>query len=215
MAGPARMGHPTVFLGFLLSLVLLSGCATTEQSVAAIAAGATAAGAHSPTHEIQQVYYLGAFDPQGQVRPSFYRITVRGQASFISFAKFASGWVPAELVDSLNTRFVFNAQTKEIEMRNREDGVKASLKTGRRMVLFGPEGFREAPKDQRLVIVMGSNADDFFKAVDDSLGIMAGALGERALTDVEMRQEIRAELVRLLEQREKLLDRKLKLREDQ
>ena len=45
--------------------------------------------------------------------------------------------------------------------------------TGRRLVMFGPEGFREAPKDHRLVVVMGSNPDAFFSAVDEALGVVA------------------------------------------
>ena len=37
-----------------------------------------------------------------QVPPSVYRVRVKGQASFLSATKFASGWVPADLVDSLS-----------------------------------------------------------------------------------------------------------------
>jgi hypothetical protein len=36
---------------------------------------------------------------------------MHGQASFISFAKFASGWVPAGLVDSLGSNISFNKAT--------------------------------------------------------------------------------------------------------
>ena len=42
-------------------------------------------------------------------------------------------------------------------------------------MLFGPEGFREAPANHRLVIVMGSSPDKFFGAIDQSLGVIAQA----------------------------------------
>ena len=40
-------------------------------------------------------------------------------------------------------------------------------------MLFGPEGFREAPANHRLVIVMGASPEDFFSAIDESLGLVA------------------------------------------
>src|SRR6185436_10478783 len=46
----------------------------------------------------------------------------------------------------------------------------SSLKPGRRLMMFGPEGFREAPADHRLVIVMGANPKAFFEAIDTALG---------------------------------------------
>jgi hypothetical protein len=39
--------------------------------------------------------------------------------------------------------------------------------------MFGPEGFREAPRDHRLVVVMGSDPSVFFSAVDEALGSVA------------------------------------------
>ncbi len=47
---------------------LQTGCLTTGESVAA-AIGATLFGAQSPNNEIEQIYYLGVFDPQGQIPP--------------------------------------------------------------------------------------------------------------------------------------------------
>src|SRR5947208_52474 len=89
----------------LAGIVLLeSGCATPYQNAALGVAGATVAGAYSPGHEIEQIYYLGVFDPQEQIPPTIYRITVHGQASVISGTEYASGWVPAQLIDSLNSR---------------------------------------------------------------------------------------------------------------
>ncbi len=46
-------------------------------------------------------------------------------------------------------------------------------------MLFGPEGFREAPKDHRLAIVMGSNPKGFFNAMDESLGVISEVQGEQ------------------------------------
>src|SRR6266850_8359765 len=62
----------------LVIAVLTHGCATPLQN-AGLAAGITAAGGRSPGHEIEQVYYLGVFDPQDQVSPAVYRVTVHGQ----------------------------------------------------------------------------------------------------------------------------------------
>ena len=52
-------------------------------------------------------------------------------------------------------------------------------------MMFGPEGFREAPKDHRLVIVMGSNPEDFFKAIDTSLGVVAEAMEEQQFAAID------------------------------
>jgi hypothetical protein len=144
-------------------LLWLSGC-TASLIVAPIAGVATVVGARTPSHELEQVYYFGVFDPAGQMPPILYRIRVRGQSGAISDVRFASGWVPAPVVDSLGSRveetgipaqaprFILTRQTQD-----------------RRLVLFGPEGFREAPRDHRLVIVAGSNPDAFFRAVDEAL----------------------------------------------
>ena len=118
--------------------------------------GATLLGANSPSQEIQQIYYLGTFDPQGQLPPTIYRIRVHGQASFISFIRFASGWVPAHFIDSLSSSVNFKEQkSTSVSIDKGASETLAKLSTGRRLMQFGPEGFREAPRDHRLVIVMG------------------------------------------------------------
>jgi hypothetical protein len=150
-----------------LSGSFLTGCATPAQTVG-LAVGTTVAGAHSPSQEIEQVYYLGVFDPLEQVPPSVYRVTVHGQASIMSLAKFATGWVPADMVDSLNSKIGYDENGK-IELTRMEGDQKFSLNARRRMVLFGPEGFREAPRNHRLVIVMGTNPSRYFEAVKDAL----------------------------------------------
>ena len=152
----------------------LSGCATTAQSVGLGAAAATVAGGLSPTHEIDQTYYLGVFDPMEQLPPMVYRVRVHGQASFISMMRFGSGWVRADLIDSLSGGVTMNHKDGSISF-NETDKQLERLAPGRRLILYGPEGFREAPKDHRLVIVMGSNADGYFEAMDTALGTYAQA----------------------------------------
>jgi hypothetical protein len=156
-----------------LLLVSATGC-NSPYTYAATAIGATIVGAQSPSHEIEQVYYLGIVDPHEQIPTAIYRLTVRGQASFISNTKFASGWVPAQLVDSLNSHIGFEEKGPGVATTQPANSDQLSrIQTGRRLVLFGPEGFREAPRDHRLVIVMGANPDAFFQAIDQALGTLA------------------------------------------
>jgi len=193
----------------LLQLSLASSCA--DPLISGTAGGivvATILGGRSPSHEIEQVYYLGVFDPDDQVPPSLYRLTVRGQASFISAMNFASGWVPASFVDSLGTRMEFKPKGGDLEFRTGQGAEPVSLKVGRRLVMFGPEGFREAPADHRLVVVMGSNPQAYFTAVEEVMGAVAAARREQSQTAVDVRQKIREELLKLAEERVKLAELK-------
>ncbi len=166
----------------LLACWALSACSTEEIIGGTI--GATILGANSPSQEIQQIYYLAAFDPQGQLPPTVYRIRVHGQASFISFVRFASGWVPAKFIDSLGSDVSFGEEkSTAIEFDTAASDKLSKLTTGRRLMLFGPEGFREAPKDHRLVVVMGTSPDDFFAAIDESLGTIAQLRAAQAQRD--------------------------------
>lgn len=176
----------------LVAGLLLGGC--TADGFTAMAAGGTVIGAQAPTNEIEQVYYLGCFDPQNQLPPTIYRVTVRGQASFISFTRFASGWAPASFIDSLSTRVSFEDKDKNLTYSQDSADHAGTLKTGRRLMLFGPEGFREAPADQRLVIVMGTNPEGFFQAIDDASAkvVQAEAVDNPAVT-----AEMSAELERI------------------
>src|SRR4051794_18990866 len=91
------------------------GCASPAQTVgltAGIVTGSTLAGARSPGHEMQQVYYLGAIDPLEQTPATIYRLTVRAQSSGMSSVRFASGWAPAGLIDSLNTWAQFSENSQ-------------------------------------------------------------------------------------------------------
>ncbi|MBD3268427.1 hypothetical protein GF373_17305, partial [bacterium] len=82
-----------IFFVTLAALLMCYGCETGQ--VVGSAAGVTWVGAQAPGNEIQQIYYLGVFDPHEQVPPQVYRITVRGQASAFSGVKYSSGWVHA------------------------------------------------------------------------------------------------------------------------
>jgi hypothetical protein len=167
---------------FVLLVVLAlssAACANMGGTVGAIV-GATLAGAASPTHEVEQIYYLGVFDGREQLPESIYRITVKGQASFMSFTKFASGWVPAAVIDSLGGKVQLSAVAGQgLTITPPHADAISKLNTGRRLVLFGPEGFREAPIEHRLVIVMGTSPENFFKAIDSALGDMAQIQLER------------------------------------
>ena len=177
MAARRRKLSAVVFVAGGL-LTTLTACSTEE--IIASTVGATVLGANSPSQEIQQIYYLGAFDPQGQLPPTVYRIRVHGQASFISFVRFASGWVPAPFIDSLGSSVGFADETStSVQIDAAASDKLSDLTEGRRLMLFGPEGFREAPTDHRLVVVMGSSPESFFNAIDTSLGQVAEAIDQQ------------------------------------
>ncbi len=159
---PVRRGALAVLL---CAATASLGCSSFTATVAGVAVGTTLAGAYTPAHGIEQIYYLGTFDRQGQLPPQFYRLTVRGQASIISNMRFGSGWVRAEVIDAIEGWSPAGSDA--------EGGGEVDLKEGRALVQYGPEGFREAPRDHRLVIVMGGDPSAFFKAMDMSLGNVA------------------------------------------
>lgn len=195
------------FLGALVALLPL-GCATPAETAGAVAGGAaltTVLGARSPGQEIEQVYYLGVFDPQEQVPPTVYRLTVHGQASAISGVKFASGWVPSVVVDSLaaNLNLDPDAEGSGFSVTKDKDHL-SEIQTGRRMIQFGPEGFREAPRNHRLVIVMGQSPKKFFEAIDTALGDVADARSQTG--NLAMRQKLFEALVQAQKDQERLDD---------
>lgn len=165
----------------LLAGLVLTGCETAAKTgLFAIGAGVTARYAITPTSDIQQTFYLGVFDPIDQLPPTLYRVRVRGQGSFLNATKFASGWVKSEVIDSLGgAKFGANGniETTGTQLDNK-------FPTGRRLMLFGPEGFREAPKGHRLVLVMGSNPQAFFGALDRALGTVASFTQSQGGQDV-------------------------------
>lgn len=196
------LGCITVALGFACGAQMGCSGLTPAENMAAGTVGATIVGARSPSHEIEQIYYLGVFDPQEQVPPTVYRVRVHGQASFISFTNFASGWVRADLIDSLGSGVEFEKQGNGISITKGNEDQLTALKTGRRLILFGPEGFREAPKDHRLVIVMGSSPEEFFNAVDESLDVVSQAIDEQRNT--KLSQSLFEALVQIKGERERL-----------
>jgi hypothetical protein len=165
------MNHIVQGVLLILVAVFVTACDPMTRAIVGGTVGSTLIGARSPTHEVEQIYYLGVFDPREQVPEAIYRVTVKGQASFMSFTKFASGWVPAAVIDSIGGNVQMAAQGETgVSFAGADTKYLSQLQTGRRLVLFGPEGFREAPREHRLVIVMGSNPQGFFKAIDTALG---------------------------------------------
>lgn len=192
-----------------LAIGLLSGCATPYQTAGLVVGGVTGVGARVPTPEMEQIYYLGVFDPTEQVPPSIYRITVRGQASILNRHKFASGWVPAGLIDSLGGGLSMDmAGGSGVQYTAGDTNLHAKdFKVGRRLKLFGPEGFREAPANHRLVIVMGSSPDAYFQAVDEALGTLSTHSVSQSNSTVLTR--LIKEFARTRESRNKLLQLQL------
>lgn len=185
----------------------LSACGSLEANVAAGVVGSTLYGGQSPTHEIEQIYYLGTFDPQEQLPPTIYRVRVHGQASAISGTKFASGWVPARVIDSLNTHVGFDVNdpaSRAPTITEGEARLMSELETGRRLVQFGPEGFRPAPADHRLVIVMGASPQAFFQAIDQSLGQLGQFRAQKA--DEALKSEVLEALLALKGHQDRLDD---------
>lgn len=154
---------------------LLSGCNSLPQNIALGAGLATVTGAMIPGHDIEQIYYLGAFDPQEQIPPSLFRVRVRGQASIISWMRFGSGWVPADIIDSLGSNPEYAKALGVSSAERLNTGKSSNLTLDRRLIQFGPEGFREVPKNHRLVLVMGASPENFFDAMDRALGDLSSA----------------------------------------
>ena len=150
----------------VVTSAVMTGCSNTEKAATGVAALAV-----SPSNEIEQIFYLGVFDPQEQIPQTIYRIRIHGQASALNSMRFGSGWVKSDLVDSLTSQQQIVAQSSSIA----GDGSPVfneilSPSVQRKLVAFGPEGFRVSPKDHRLVVVMGSSPDAFFTAVDTVTG---------------------------------------------
>src|SRR3990170_1976263 len=121
---------------FILVGVLAASCDPMTRAIVGGSVGTTLLGARSPTHEIEQIYYLGVFDPREQLPEAIYRVTVKGQASFISFTRFASGWVPAAVIDSLGGKVHLNTQTGSsdaVTITRPDAQALSDLQTGRRL----------------------------------------------------------------------------------
>lgn len=171
-----------------LSLLAL-GCESAGIYTAAGAVGVTIGGHEESGASFEQVYYLGSFDPYGQFDPSLYRVRVRGDTSALAQMKYASGWVPAIAVDSLGTSLALQKDGR-VKFQKSEEllGDEDVFLEGRKMVMFGPEGFREVPEDHRLVIMMNSDPTDFFKAVQDVLGYIRAVTTESNTIDGDVQR---------------------------
>ena len=167
-------------------------------------AGTTIFTGLAPSNSLEQIYYLGVFDPHEQLPANIYRVTVRGQASSFSQMNFGSGWVNSRVVDSLSTPISVDAKTGKVNIGTAEDGELSELTGNRRLVLFGPEGFREAPKDHRLVIVMGASPEAYFQAIDSALGTVAQVQHEQLQGTAK--EKILQALLNVSHQQERLKD---------
>ena len=168
---------PAVPSAMLLALAaLFSGCDTVpHRNQMLLAAGAVAASV-TPSFDLEQIYYLGSFDPAGQLPPTLYRIRVRGQSSILNSTKFASSWVPAEVVDALTGSISLDVKTGAVAVKGDKDNPGFNInESGRRLMQFGPEGFRSAPKGHRLVILMGASPEAVEQAFASALGSVAMA----------------------------------------
>ena len=147
-------------------------------------------------HKLRQVYYFGVFDPTEQLPPSVYRIRVRGTSSTFSRINYAAGWVPARFVDSVGTSIRFDEDKSTILFESEEgESHETELKAGRRLLLWGPEGFRESPANQRLAVVMAASPERFFAAIDDALGQLSAAKSIELTSAPMVEAEVYRELV--------------------
>lgn len=163
-------------LPVLLIAAMVCGCSTVAHTNQAIALAGTVGLSLTPSFDLEQTYYLGSFDPAGQLPPTLYRIRVRGQSSILNSTKFASSWVPAEVVDALTGSATLNVKNGAVTITRA--GLTASDNindSGRRLMQFGPEGFRSAPKGHRLVILMGAEPEAVEQAFSSALGTVAMA----------------------------------------
>ena len=168
-------------IALLLATSGLAACDSMQGNISLGVVGATALGSQAPSHEIEQIYYVGAFDPLAQLEPQMYRIRVHGQASLISSTNFASGWIRADLIDSLGTTIGFDkASGRAVVKKSNNDDDLARIGDGRKLFQFGPEGTRKVPEDHRLAIVMGASPESFFSAVESVLGTVAETISGQA-----------------------------------
>jgi len=190
-------------LGRLASMVasgVLCGCASSGANYA-LGVGSVVTLGHTPTTNIAQTYYLGVFDPRQQLPPTIYRIHVQGQASALSTTSFASGWLRSDLVDSLNGQVSIDKNV--VSTSAAQNPVSIDEDNGalnRRMIMFGPEGFRVAPRNHRLVVVMGSKPENFFSSVDRALGVVA-SVTQRQTSEPDLLRELWADSAHMREER--------------
>ena len=133
-----RLCRVLKFSGVVAVLLLLAGCAATR---------------------LNEYYYHGTYDPEAQLPQEVYRYRVNGFAGNFSSLKFASGWLPKDMVDPLDTQLKFDKDDKIGTTSN----TKGTFDSFRPLYIFGPEGFRKAPQDHRFCIVMSQNPEKIFQ----------------------------------------------------
>jgi len=196
-----RRARVVAWIGGMAVLSSVPSCLVIDAVPAVGTVVGSVFGAYTPTDSIEQIYYLGAYDPLEQLPPAVYRVRVRGQSSATSRMKFGSGWVKADLIDSLETTATIPATSITTEQGGATiQGTRrpSPVTSGRRLVLFGPEGTRNVPRDHRLVVVMGASPESFFQAVDESLRIFNDAKVERV--DGAVREKLLVEMNRVQEE---------------
>jgi hypothetical protein len=201
----SQWNQPAKTFALILVIAILttgSSCSTAE--IIGTTVGSTIGFGRTPSNDLEQVYYLGVFDPQEQIPTTIYRVIVKGQASAISRMDFGSGWVPAEMVDSLNTSIGFDPKTGISKIKSGDSKNNSSINNGRRLMLFGPEGFREAPANHRLVIVMGSSPEKYFAAIDSALGTVGKVRMEQL--DKKARDQLVQEMLSISQSQKNLKD---------
>lgn len=157
--------------------------------------GAILLGSTTASNRLEQIYYLGTFDPDNRVPPTFFRIRVRGQSSLLGDMKFASGWIPAAVADGLATDFTAPATPTAGEASSH-----VTRGFGARFQQFGPEGFRIVPERSRLAIIMGSNPSSFFQMIDSFNAALA--LDANGATSITADQSLlKAELDRVIKEK--------------
>lgn len=108
----------------------------------------------------------------------------------------------ADLVDSLSGRIDIDSTGVRLseDPANKSTLAQDKGALDRRLVMFGPEGFREAPKNHRLVVVMGSNPASFFDAMDRALGVVAGVT-QPSQSGLNVMQNIWPDMAHIREER--------------
>jgi hypothetical protein len=149
----AATGHPKLkppfrTLGLMAFCLALSACSSTAS----------------------EAFYVGRFDPLTQLPQELYRFRVNGEGSWYHDMKFASGWLPASVVDPLGSTISIGKDGVSTKSANTGNGAQAAADTKgyveayRTMRLFGPEAFLEVPKDLRFCVVMSADPNKFFQA---------------------------------------------------
>jgi hypothetical protein len=166
MSMEQRRNASTGFMCLLPLALVLGGCDTIAQRNQGILAAGMVAASVTPSFDLEQTYYLGSFDPAGQLPPTLYRIRVRGQSSMLNQTKFASSWVPAEVVDALTGSAKLDVKSGSVKIERDTDTSFNINDSGRRLMQFGPEG-------HRLVILMGASPEKVEQAFSTALGTVA------------------------------------------